>query len=167
MLKNGEELRAANHAHGYLLLWDEGADIGHTRTLEAENAIQSFPLLLVNGEVISDSARNIENVAQRSAAALTLKGDLLLVATDAELVGLTIPQLTVFLRGLGARNAIALDAGSLLTTGRSKRRLQSPGMGPHPGRLGRFFAVTHPINKLQSRPDLVNRANLHIYQPHK
>lgn len=112
VLKNGKELRAPNRTHGYLLLWDDGAHIGPTRTLEAENAIQSFPLLLVNGEVISDAAKNMGDVARRSAAALTSKGDLLLVVTDAELVGLTIPQLTVLLRGLGARNAIALDGGA-------------------------------------------------------
>ena len=112
VLKNGKELRAPNRTHGYLLLWDEGALIGPTRTLEAENAIQSFPLLLLNGDVIGDSARDMGNVARRSAAALTSKGDLLLVATDAELVGLTIPQLTVLLRGLGARSAIALDGGA-------------------------------------------------------
>ena len=112
VLKNGKELRAPNRTHGYLLLWDEGAHIGPTRTLEAEHAIQSFPLLLENGEVISGAAKNKENVARRSAAALTSKGDLLLVASDAELVGLTIPQLTVLLRGLGARNAIALDGGA-------------------------------------------------------
>jgi uncharacterized protein YigE (DUF2233 family) len=112
VLKNGKELRAPNRTHGYLLLWDEGAHIGPARTLQAENAIQSFPLLLVNGEVTSDSTKNMESVARRSAAALNSKGELLLVATDAELVGLTIPQLTVLLRGLGARNAIALDGGA-------------------------------------------------------
>lgn len=112
VLKNGKELRAPNRTHGYLLLWDEGAHIGPTRILEAENAIQSFPLLLVNGEVMSDSAKNIGTVARRSAAALTSTGDLLLVVTNSELVGLTIPQLTVLLRGLGARNAIALDGGA-------------------------------------------------------
>lgn len=112
VLKNGKELRAPNRTHGYLLLWDEGAHIGPTRILEAENAIQSFPLLLVNGEVMSDAAKNMGTVARRSAAALTSTGDLLLVVTDSELVGLTIPQLTVLLRGLGARNAIALDGGA-------------------------------------------------------
>ena len=112
VLKNGKELRTPNRTHGYLLLWDEGAHIGPTHALEAENAIQSFPLLLVNGEVKRDAEKNMESVARRSAAALTTKGDLLLVATDAELVGLTIPQLTVLLRGLGARNAIALDGGA-------------------------------------------------------
>ena len=112
VLKNGKELRAPNGTHGYLLLWDEGAHIGPTRTREAKDAIQSFPLLLVNGEVNSDTAKNRGNIARRSAAALTSNGDLLLVATDAELVGLTISQLTVLLRGLGARNAIALDGGA-------------------------------------------------------
>ncbi len=111
VLQNGKELRASNHTHGYLLLWDEGAYIGPTRTIEAKYAIQSFPLLLANGQLVTDATKNVRDVARRSAAALTSNGDLLLVATDAKLVGLTIPQLIALLRGLGARDAIALDGG--------------------------------------------------------
>ena len=87
------------------------AYIGPTRTIEAKFAIQSFPLLLTNGQLVTDATKNVRDVARRSAAALTSNGDLLLVATDAELVGLTIPQLIALLRGLGARDAIALDGG--------------------------------------------------------
>ncbi len=80
-----------------------------------ENVLSSGPLLLYNGELreFRDDPFN-QNRHPRTAVAITEENNLLLVTVDGrsfQSYGMTIPELTAFLKSLGAVDALNLDGG--------------------------------------------------------
>ena len=113
VLSDGNVLRPANGAQGYLLFKDSEVSIRKDSLAGIQEGIQSIPLLLVDG-AINDTVHqgtNTHSIARRLAAGVTMDGKLLLLSTNCDIRGLTISQLAILLRGLDAQHALALDGG--------------------------------------------------------
>ena len=85
--------------------------------LPLREAISAGPLLLQDGEVAIDHRREgfdegfIARRVARSAVGLTGSGELILMIAGQEGIGVTLPELAVFLQRLDVIEALALDGG--------------------------------------------------------
>ena len=145
VLRQGATLRQANGSRGYLVVTGGRPRIVAARSLDLEGideAIQCSPLLMTSGEVFPyvNEGRNTTEIARRSAVAITYENLLLLVATDVEVGGLTMQQLTTVLAALGARSALALDGGASTQLYMAGRDTDVVGWDPVPVALGVFPA---------------------------
>ena len=143
----GKMMRPANASPGYFVVDAGRPSIRIQRNLQVsdfEEGIQCSPALMRDGQVYRyvSEGKNTTEVARRSAVAVTHQNKILLLATDVQLGGLTIQQLTTVLAGLGGRHALALDGGASTQLYASHGDLEKevPGWDPVPVALGVFPA---------------------------
>ncbi len=147
VMQAGQVRRPANASPGYFVVDRGRPSIRIQRNLSLngfEEGIQCSPVLMRDGQVYEyiSEGQNTSEVARRSAVAVTHQNKILLLATDVQLGGLTIQQLTTVLAALGARHALALDGGAStqLFGAHDGYEKDVPGWDPVPVALGVFPA---------------------------